>query len=220
MKRSHLFVGLAAALLVLFALLSKFEDRSIMRNLDFAVTVKVQDKIDRSAHLRLATFVDNVMEGATFLGSPEFTSVAVLLLTGYALYDRKNRRFRWKALIIPLGFMIIVLVELYGKAAVHHPAPPFFMVKNPTTVFPKFYVNEEFSYPSGHAARAVFVAVSLWWVLQTAVKKKLWLGIALGGYVFLVALSKIYLGHHWLSDVIGGWLLGSGAGILTAGVIL
>lgn len=36
------------------------------------------------------------------------------------------------------------------------------------------------------------------------------IGAILLGYVVLVSVSRIYLGHHWFSDVLGGLLLGSG----------
>jgi membrane-associated phospholipid phosphatase len=174
--------------------------------MDFAATVKVQDRIDKSAHLRLASLVDNMMEGPSFFASPEFTSIVVLILTGLAFRKRK-----WRALIIPAAFVLIVLIELYGKSIIHHPSPPFSMIKHTTSVFPANYINEQFSYPSGHAARAIFVALTAWMIFR----KRLWLGVGLGAYVLLVALSRIYLGHHWLSDVIGGSLLGSGLGLLT-----
>jgi len=38
-------------------------------------------------------------------------------------------------------------------------------------------------------------------------------------YVAAVAVGRIYLGSHWLSDVIGGALLGSGLGLLTMSFI-
>lgn len=174
--------------------------------MDFAATVKVQDRIDKSAHLRLAALVDNTMEGATFFASPEFSSIIVLILTVIAF-----RRKKWRALLIPAAFILIILVEVYGKTVVHHPSPPFSMIKHTTSVFPANYINEQFSYPSGHAARAVFIALIAWAVLD----RKKWIGAALILYVALVAVSRIYLGHHWLSDVIGGSLLGSGLGLLT-----
>lgn len=213
-------VALWLSLLSLFSflLLSKYEDRPFLRNLDFAVTTKIQDKIDKTSHLRMQRFVDNTMEGATFFASPGFTSIVVIMLTGWTLYDWKKKRFNFRALVILVAFVVIVLVELYGKSVVAHPSPPFSMIKHTTSVFPANYINEQFSYPSGHAARAVFLAIILFSVVsrRSSVfknnKKKLLIVAGLVGYVLLVAASRIYLGHHWFSDVLGGLLLGSGLG--------
>src|SRR3990170_3381915 len=162
LKKYRLFLPIL--LLLAFVLLSKFEDRPFIRTIDFATTVKVQDRIDKSAHLRLAALVDNTMEGATFFASPEFSSVLILVLRAIAF-----RRKKWRALLIPAVFILIVLVELYGKTVVHHPSPPFSMIKHTKSVFPANYINEQFSYPSGHAARAVFISIILWMLFH---KKK------------------------------------------------
>jgi len=206
MNKKRLFILCSALFLFCFALLSKFEDRQVIRSIDFAATVKLQDRIDKSVHLRLASLVDNVMEGSSFFADPVFTSIVVLVLTGF-VYRKKQ----WRALLIPAAFALIVLVELYGKSIIHHPSPPFSMIKHTTSVFPANYINEQFSFPSGHTARAVFIAILVWEVIR----RKKWVGIGLVVYVLLVAVSRIYLGHHWLSDVVGGALLASGLGLLT-----
>jgi undecaprenyl-diphosphatase len=195
-----------------------------MKKIDFDTTVKLQDTIDKSPRLRLSNVVGDVMEGATFFASPEVSVVGVIILTGIALYDRKKKKIRWMALGIPLLFFLLVMAELYGKTVVHHPAPPFFMIKNPTTIFPKYYINDQFSYPSGHTARAVFLSIVLFSMLHTTYeirntsdrlrkKKAIIVGCILCGYITLVSVSRIYLGHHWFSDIIGGFFLGSGCAV-------
>lgn len=220
MKRVLIIV--AVICLAAFAFLSKYEDRDMMRNLDFAVTVKVQERIDKSAHLRAASFIDTVMTGATFFAGPGFTSFVILLFTAVTLYDWKKRKFHPKALIIPAGFILILLIEVFGKSIVHHPSPSFAMVKHPTTVFPANYINEQFSYPSGHAGRAVYLGIVGFIIALTNAhffrerKRQIALAFGLAGYAVLVGISKIYLGQHWFSDIMGGSFVGSGVGLLVA----
>ena len=211
-------MGISLVLIAGFILLSKYEDRAFMRNLDFAVTVKVQEHIDRSAHLRVATVVGNIMEGATFFASPEFTVIGTLLITAILFYDQSKKRWRLVALLIPFALVLIVAAEVLGKTVVHHPSPSFTMIKHPTTIFPANYINEQFSYPSGHAARAVFLALIAWMLLPalgvSKNRKRFGIGIFLGLYVAIVSVSRIYLGHHWFSDVLGGLLMGTGITLL------
>lgn len=224
MKKRYFLFSIPFIFLLAFGILSKYEDRQFMRHLDYAVTVKLQDRIDRSSHLRLASVVGNTMEGATFFASPEFTVLVTLVVTGALLYDRKKRSWRSVGIVVPVALIAIVLFEIYGKSIVHHPSPPFSMVKHPTTIFPADYVNEQYSYPSGHAARSVFMAVIVGILLWCeGIRKKIAVistALLLVLYVLLVSVSRIYLGHHWFSDVAGGLLLGAAFGLLSAVVVI
>jgi undecaprenyl-diphosphatase len=65
------------------------------------------------------------------------------------------------------------------------------------------------SFPSGHVANAATIAVALGFILQ-----RTWVWVAGVAYVVLMALSRTYLGAHWLSDTIGGALLGAAVALL------
>lgn len=204
------FTVIAIAAILSFAVLSKFEDRPVIRSTDFAFTVKLQERIDKSAHLRLADSWGNAMEGGVFAGSPAFTGVMTVVFTVVCALNTKSKR--WRSLAIPLFFILVLVGEMLGKTVVHHPSPPFFMIKHPVTIFPANYVNEQFSYPSGHAARAIFVALTalafiLPGLFSGSIRSKI-IGVAAAAYAVWVSVSVIYLGHHWLSDVAAGLLLG------------
>ena len=67
-----------------------------------------------------------------------------------------------------------------------------------------------FSFPSGHAATSALVAGTLSWLLFLLVRGRagrLAIVVGLGGWALLVAVSRMYLGVHWVSDVLGSWLL-------------
>jgi membrane-associated phospholipid phosphatase len=66
-----------------------------------------------------------------------------------------------------------------------------------------------FSFPSGHTTWAAAFAVSLAFGLP-----RLWTWLVAGAWIAFMAWSRTYLGVHWLSDVAGGAVLGSGIALL------
>lgn len=196
-------------LIVVFALFSREVRRGIMTRVDFDVTVKLQDKIPPR--------FDELMDDGAILADGVVSSVIVLGLTVWGLVTKKGIRRKAGVLMLPLAFVALTAMEIYGKNILPHPGPPFFMIKRPTTIFPKFHVVQPYAYPSGHAARSTFLAV----VVVSAIslrrerRKRWWMLGPIVAYVLFIYISRIYLGHHWLSDIVGGALLGGGLGMFT-----
>jgi undecaprenyl-diphosphatase len=77
---------------------------------------------------------------------------------------------------------------------------------------------ESLSYPSGHAsgiASLVTVALIVAWPLLAARARRWWLVVGIL-VVLLVGLTRMWLGVHFLTDVVGGWALGVAFSLLTA----
>ena len=69
-----------------------------------------------------------------------------------------------------------------------------------------------FSFPSGHATIALYFYGLLFYLIGRFIKIKKTTAFSLGSFfsllVFLIALSRIYLGYHFLTDVVACFLLG------------
>ncbi len=99
-----------------------------------------------------------------------------------------------------LGMLLMLSNGINGsiKLLLHGPRP--FWVNNKVIA----YIQEtSFGVPSGHSQHAVV----MWGYLATLIKK-VWLRWVLISVFILIGLSRIYLGAHFILDVITGWLIG------------
>lgn len=67
------------------------------------------------------------------------------------------------------------------------------------------------SFPSGHTANAATIAV-----VAAVVFPRAWVRVVGVAWVVLMAFSRTYLHAHWLSDTVGGALVGAGAALVLA----
>jgi membrane-associated phospholipid phosphatase len=70
----------------------------------------------------------------------------------------------------------------------------------------------DYSFPSGHVASYVSLYGFLFFLVYVRCKRSAWRTAALtvlGLPIGLVGVSRIYLGYHWASDVVGGYALGT-----------
>lgn len=74
-------------------------------------------------------------------------------------------------------------------------------------------VSDYGSYPSGHVANAATIAA-----VAVVVFPRLWVALVGVVWVLMMAFSRTYLHAHWLSDTLGGALMGVGAALLVAAV--
>ncbi|KRB38729.1 phosphatase PAP2 family protein [Microbacterium sp. Root180] len=72
-------------------------------------------------------------------------------------------------------------------------------------------VSDYGSYPSGHVANATTLAVAAFVIFP-----RVWVAVVGAVWVVLMAFSRTYLHAHWLSDTVGGVLIGAGAALLVA----
>jgi len=73
-----------------------------------------------------------------------------------------------------------------------------------------YRATDPHSFPSGHAVRAMMLAVVLLGL------GPLWLGLVMLAWAPLVGLARVAMGVHYLSDVVAGMVLG----LVMGGVVL
>jgi len=111
---------------------------------------------------------------------------------------------RWEALMSAMAAMSAVLINLLLKFAIHRDRPTADLVD-------VFSDVGGYSFPSGHVMFFVGYFGFLWFLAYTLFKgtpKRTVVLTVLGVLLVLVGPSRVYLGAHWVSDVVGAYLLG------------
>ncbi|KUM93320.1 hypothetical protein AQI88_27575 [Streptomyces cellostaticus] len=109
----------------------------------------------------------------------------------------------WTAVWLAVTVALSTIVQQSAKAAVDRPRPTW-----PDPVDSAHYA----AFPSGHAMTATVVCGLLLWLLHRfGAGRALWrTAVAVAAVsVAGVGLTRVWLGVHWPSDVLGGWLFGA-----------
>ena len=118
----------------------------------------------------------------------------------------------WEAVSALVAAVLPPVVNVLVKDLVQRPRPAVNFVH-------VFKILDSYSFPSGHVMFYVGFFGFLLFLAFTLLKRSLLrtlLLIFFGSLIALVGISRIYLGEHWPSDVLGAYLLG---GIILAALI-
>jgi membrane-associated phospholipid phosphatase len=208
MKLKTIKIILIAAGIILFFLFIGFSylvAKETFAQLDFDLTVKFQDKIPIRLSLPFSWF--------SVLGSYQVTGVIWFIILILMLV----KRF-WVTALSLFLLPLALAIEVFGKVFVHHPAPPYLFYRGALEVtLPLDFVHDLYSYPSGHETRSAFLIVFL--MSYFAFRKNFGFQIIaqpiLLGILIIMTVSRIYLGEHWTTDVVGGFLIGASFGLLS-----
>ncbi len=191
-----------------FILLTGLVIKDRLRTADFALTVKLQDKIPKKVDDNLVHLID--------LGSMEVQTILIALALFFAPVSKKVKG------VIAIAYIVGLAITLLGKSFLPQPAPAFSLQRGAAGfAFPSSHVQVAASYPSGHTYRVIFLSSLILGSALVAVRRRailLVLSLLSIGFSTLVLMGLVLLGKHWVSDIIGGLFLATG--LVSASLLL
>lgn len=194
LKQEQFLLTASTLQLALFGALAWWVHHHPVLSIDVVITRALQR--NQSPYLRQA------MVALSYVNDHTFLNVLAVPLAAYFWL----RRLRLEALMIVFATTISNLFRVWFHRIVNRPRPSPHMVQVEQQSHGK-------SFPSGH----VLASMTFWgWLL--ALWPLLWQGnrsqqkalrCIPALFIALVGPSRIYLGDHWATDVLGGYLLGS-----------
>ena len=119
---------------------------------------------------------------------------------------------QWEAITAIVAALVPPIITELVKQLIQRPRPTVDLVH-------VFRILNSYSFPSGHVMFYVGFFGFLWFLIYTLLKRSFLravLLIFLGSLILSIGVSRVYLGQHWPSDVLGAYLLGS---VVLVGII-
>ena len=177
--------ALLVATVIVFLLVGTDPNRGFVQDVDDAF-LRLMVYLRESPLVTLAKALS--VAGGVWINWPLRVLVMVLLAA-------RRRWLQLAAFVLAIATsepLIGLLKELYGR-----PRPPDSLIG-----------TGGLSFPSGHAVAGAVTAVGIVVVLLPPGPRRWRWELIAAGFAVLMALSRTYLSAHWLTDVIGGGLLG------------
>jgi undecaprenyl-diphosphatase len=144
--------------------------------------------------------LDSFVTGFTNIGGGIGMPILGSLLTAWLIWTSRT----WRPLILIGGAAAVsVTATSLGKTLIGRARPDHADAVPPYESSPSF--------PSGHTLNTTVViglVVYLACLQVHSTVARVSLIVAGGSFIFAMGMSRVYLGHHWMTDVIIGWVLG------------
>lgn len=149
----------------------------------------------RAVHVELPRWVDAILVSMPWLGTNITLLPASALVAAWLAFRLKR----------PHDALYVTIVQLGSNSL--NPALKFLLERSRPDIIPRRGWYDWAAYPSGHAIASVAVLLTLAIVVHR-VKGWRWPAYAVIPLLLVSLFSRVYLGVHWPTDVIGGVLIG------------
>ncbi|MDO1448100.1 phosphatase PAP2 family protein [Rhodocytophaga aerolata] len=195
----NVFTGFPLTILVSVFIINILTFSEIAENvIDSEAIVVIDQEVTHFLYKARNQMVGQVFYLISYLGSQK-GSIIIGVLVSIILLKQGRKTYFVALWLVLLG---VGLSVRYGKLIFHRVRPADV----------GFYEETNFSFPSGHSTTAmVLFGMLTYFLMRNSHSRKQRLLYFLMGLllVLLVGFSRIYLGVHFLSDVLGGYLLGA-----------
>lgn len=155
--------------------------------------IKVLEIFHKATNPTILSF----MKVISFLGAEKFLVPVMFIVIVYNVAKKKNRE------------AIFLIVNTLGSFFLNSLIKQVFQRTRP---FDFSLVKQGgLSYPSGHSMVVMSMYLALFYLLtknQENRNKRIVIGVLAGGYIAMMGISRMYLGVHWPTDIIGGYICG------------
>lgn len=137
-----------------------------------------------------------IMRIFSFLGSEAIIMGSILVIIYLSLKKHKKETFIFTILLIMGTFSTVFL-----KLSYQVPRPSFIPLA----------VEKSFSYPSGHALNSLLFYSTISYFIYHLTRSKVKSAVSFiltGGLISIIGISRIYLGVHYPSDILAGYVAG------------
>jgi membrane-associated phospholipid phosphatase len=191
--RAMLFQSALALIVIAFGILTFL----VKTTPSFAIDLQISKAI-QSINFPSFALLMSVISWAGF--GPQ-----VVIITGLMIVVIYTLGLHWETVMALVAAALSTGVNLLVKDLVQRPRPTIGVVNVIDTL-------NSYSFPSGHVMYYVgflgFIGFLVFSLMKPSLKRGLFL-VLIGIPVLLIGISRIYLGDHWGSDVLGAYLLGS-----------
>lgn len=181
----------------LFLILTNLIRSGILQRYDNAILYFLRKPEDISTPI-WPIWVTEMLRDITSLGSGTILSILVIAIAIYLIL-KKEYKILFLVLLVSLGGFLVDILLKYS-----------FSRERPSLNLHLTYVSSQ-SFPSGHSMMSAAIYLSLAAIIaktQKDFKIRIYLIAVAALLTFLIGTSRIYLGVHYPSDVLAGWLAG------------